>query len=431
MIPNLARTIFESYATDSETPSTERDGTFAPSMKAPPSDATNIFFRDYQPWSVIVPWMRLLRSMFPTHVRLVSVGTSFEGREILGLRVGVHPDNAEQPSGPRRTVVITGGAHAREWISTSTVSYVAYSLITAYGKSKLMTSLMEEFDFVFLPTINPDGYVYSWEEDRLWRKNRQQTSLPFCRGIDLDRSWDYEWDGDSPQNNPCYESYAGSEPFAAYETKQLSDWAKNETQNNGVQFVGFLDLHSYSEHIYFPFSYSCLSTPPDLENLEELAHGLAKAIRKTSGESYSVGAACEGNFATSADGNKKYFPRMESGGGSALDWFYHELKVHYSYQIKLRDTGSYGFLLPRHHIVPTGKEVYSAVIEFAKFYLQRHVQSEDTRPMTMEMLEQEEEALTAESETRHRASEQAFESQAFEAVEGAAEINWELKRKRR
>ena len=217
--------------------------------------------------------MELLESLFPTHTRIVKIGTSFEGRDILGLRVGVHPTNSEQPSEPRKTILITGGSHAREWISVSSVNYVLYSLVTAYGKDKEMTRLIEHFDWVFIPTLNPDGYVYSWENDRLWRKNRQQTSFRFCSGLDLDRAFGFQWEGEPTKGNPCSESYAGEIPFEGVESLKFANWVKNETVNNITTFIGYLDLHSYSQEILYPYSYSCDDIPPSLENLEEVALG--------------------------------------------------------------------------------------------------------------------------------------------------------------
>ncbi|CCX05101.1 hypothetical protein FPQ18DRAFT_295532 [Pyronema domesticum] len=326
-----------------------------------------LFFGDYQPWNVILPWMKLLESMFPSYVELLTIGQTHEGRDIHALKVGASEEEdgkrRRADGEKRRTVIITGAAHAREWISVSTVNYLAYSIITGYAKNdKGIDAMVNNIDWIFIPTVNVDGYVYTWEKDRLWRKNRQPTNLAFCQGIDLDRAYDFHFDN-SPQSaaNPCSEMFPGNYAFQATESKAFVQWAETYTKNNSAKIIGLLDLHSYSQQILYPYSYSCDHPPPDLENLEELGIGLAKAIQVQSGERYEVAAACEGTGFAS-------FPST-TGSGSMLDYFYAKLKVAWTYQIKLRDTGSYGFLLPKENIIPTGEEMLNLVKYFAQFVL--------------------------------------------------------------
>ena len=38
--------------------------------------------------------------------------------------------------------------------------------------------LVDELDWYIVPCVNPDGYAYTWSDDRLWRKTRHD-----ARGI--------------------------------------------------------------------------------------------------------------------------------------------------------------------------------------------------------------------------------------------------------
>ncbi|KAJ1329163.1 extracellular matrix protein 14 [Microdochium nivale] len=382
LIPNLSRAIAASFPSkspdDPELQSllrnrgvTESTKSWVPFLSKAAAGVDDLFFQDYQSFTTITTWMKFLESMFKArgHVRLISLGKSYEGRDIPALRVGLR-DGDEQERGRRDTILITGGIHAREWISTSSVNYLAWAFIRAIDSDPLVTTILENFDIVFAPVLNPDGYVYSWDVDRLWRKSRQPTTLSICPGFDLDHSFGFRWNSLQHQDEQCSESYGGHMPFEAVEAKRLADWAHNETQH-GTNFVAFIDLHSYSQQVLFPYEYSCDALPPSWETLQEVAFNLAKHLRLANGEPYTVASACEGAVgqgdeppkatATNKDAKNPELYRIENRGGAMVDYFFHEFGARHSYQIKLRDTGSYGFLLPSSAIVPTGDEVFQAM----------------------------------------------------------------------
>ncbi|TOF75441.1 carboxypeptidase, partial [Vibrio parahaemolyticus] len=74
--------------------------------------------------------------------------------------------------GSKPVIWIDCGIHAREWISTATCQYFLDQLTAGYGNDSQVTTLLDSYDFHIMPCTNPDGYVYTWTVDRLWRKNR-------------------------------------------------------------------------------------------------------------------------------------------------------------------------------------------------------------------------------------------------------------------
>lgn len=315
-----------------------------------------VFFKLYRPLESIDAWLDLLLQSYPDIVKIDTIGETYEGRPYNVVHVSVPDDDVSH--GDKKTIVITGGVHAREWISVSSVLYTVYAMLDLYESNPDDLKELAKLDFLFIPVLNPDGYEYSWTTDRLWRKNRQAVEggdNVSCLGIDIDHSYDFHWTESS--DSACGEEYAGSSPFEAYELR-IWDTYLNHT-NEGHKIWGYVDLHSYSQEVLYPYAFSCDQLPRDEENLIELAYGISKTIRLTSGKYYAVLPAC-------IDRDSDLIPDL--GAGTALDYMYHH-KLYWAYQIKLRDSGSHGFLLPEKYIQPVGEEISAGLKYFIKFIL--------------------------------------------------------------
>ncbi|ODV85855.1 hypothetical protein CANARDRAFT_180869, partial [[Candida] arabinofermentans NRRL YB-2248] len=327
MIDDLPQRIFETYPFNTAS----EDGDIKSNAE--------IFFRQYRDINVIYNWFDLLVETYPHLLTVEWIGQTYEGRDIKALRLTAHQENSKGI----KTIAITGGIHAREWVSVSTACYVLYQFLLDYeaGDPKAIFYL-KNMDFLFLPVMNPDGYSETWGTNRLWRKNKQETYNPRCQGIDIDHNFNFHFT--RSMDSPCGENYPGE---GAFESLESYAWDKylNETKHDHP-IHGYLDLHSYAEEVLYPYAFTCGELPRDEENLLELAYGLSQSIRLTSGKNYGVLSACE-------DKNSDLMPSM--GAGSALDYMYHN-KAYWAFVLKLRDSGSHGFLLPSKFIVPVGNE---------------------------------------------------------------------------
>ncbi|GAA6009297.1 hypothetical protein JCM10207_004340 [Rhodosporidiobolus poonsookiae] len=348
----------------------------------------------YHPYDSIHEVLGQLEERYPDWVRVFSIGQSSEGREIWAAKVtnlskvppeaaAVHAkeeeddddddDDDDDAIGPPPLVsllhkkrhkhkrqrklhfVVAGTQHAREWIAASTQLYLLHQLVAVGDEhgmqsEKQRAKLLNEVEFTFVPVVNPDGYVYSWETDRLWRKSRQPVGND-CLGIDLNRNWGFKFSPGS-RPNPCSDSYPGRAAFESVELRALSDFLADK--ENGVD--AFLDVHSFGQMLLYPYSYSCDARTADEENLAEAVLQMGKALKDVHGRQFETGSVCEVSL---------------TSPGESVDWTYAVGKIRWSFATELRDGGVFGFLLPPSQIRPSGEEMSAALRSLTQFILDK------------------------------------------------------------
>lgn len=173
--------------------------------------------------------------------RLVTIGTSLEGRPIVAVRLTSKPDT-QQPA-----VLITSGQHSRELPPVQITSRFIHLLTESYGTDPAITKLVDTRDIWVVPLVNPDGRTHVEKGDAMWRKNRRDNA-DGSRGVDTNRNADDHWsqgvdDGGS-------DSFRGSAPFSEPESRAIRDLA------NQQKFKIALDFHCYGGMILWPPGYS-------------------------------------------------------------------------------------------------------------------------------------------------------------------------------
>ena len=271
----------------------------------------------------------------PDLVAPFTIGTSLEGRPIRGIRIGKAP-----AGGP--VVLFNATQHAREWGATTTAMYIADRLLSSYGTDPRVTALLDRASVDVIPVCNPDGYVHTWTTNRLWRKNRRING-DGTFGVDLNRNWAFQWGGGGASAVPNDDTYRGPSPFSEPESAALRDYFIANTT-----LAGHIDFHAYSQLVLSPWGYT---TAPAPNNDAFLALGgeMKDAIRRTNGLNYTVGPIASTLYIAS---------------GSSVDHAYGAHGVP-SYTIEVRDTGTYGFVMPVTEILPNATENFAAALELA------------------------------------------------------------------
>ncbi|KAF2849648.1 hypothetical protein T440DRAFT_426160 [Plenodomus tracheiphilus IPT5] len=300
------------------------------------------WFNSYHPYDDHVEWWHELQESFPDNSNWTTTGTSYEGREIFG----VHLWGADGPGKP--AVLYHGTVHAREWIAAPTIEYITQQLVKGYQSGDNVTqSFLNQYDFYIFPFVNPDGFVFSQTNDRLWRKNRQpppaNAANQTCFGRDVNRNWETNWDADprGASPNPCSQTYRGEAPRDTPENRGLDDTVRKLRDTQGIKL--FIDWHSYSQLLLFPFGHRETLYAPELGKWTRTAALVSEEIRAQSDNATT--------FTYGASGATLY-PTT----GASVDHIYTIGRAEFSFTIELPDFGDFGFVLPPERIRPTVKE---------------------------------------------------------------------------
>ncbi|XP_035228738.1 carboxypeptidase B-like [Stegodyphus dumicola] len=301
----------------------------------------NAFFSSYRRLNEIHEFVDKLSEDYPNITEVISVGKSSEGRDLKAIKIGSKTSTKSSKS----AIWIDGGIHAREWISPATVTYIAYRLTNDYSSDEEVKDLVDHFDWYILPVVNPDGYEFSHNFNRMWRKSRRGGFI-FCKGVDLNRNFGFHWKEGGSSSSPCSDTYAGSQAFSEPETKAISDYLSQRKEN----FIAYLAVHSYSQLWLTPWGWTS-DLPDDYDQMVAVAQEATQALSEVHGTKYRIGSSTNILYVAT---------------GGADDWAYGSAGIKYSYTLELRDTGRYGFLLPSEQIIPTGEETFAGIKAMAK-----------------------------------------------------------------
>jgi hypothetical protein len=221
-------------------------------------------FRPYSGPGGLLEEYRALAAAHPSLIKLVTIGTTVQGTEIIALKVTRNAGTTRD--GRRPAVLYTAAQHAREWITPEMNRRLLRYYVDSYPSDGRIRSLLDTTELWFIPVANPDGYDHSFTEgNRLWRKNLRDNDgdgvITGSDGVDLNRNFPTKWgyDNEGSSSMPASDTYRG--PSAASEPEtQAYDGLLGR-----VDFAFLINYHSAAELLLYGVgSQVATATPDDL-----------------------------------------------------------------------------------------------------------------------------------------------------------------------
>jgi murein tripeptide amidase MpaA len=304
------------------------------------------FFNEFRPYNdAVAPDINeFLDHLLATYPALIS-------RETIGFTQAgnrpIHAYTVSGTSGPagKPALAFNATAHAREWITPMALLYIMDRLLQGYATDPETTALLDQLAIHFIPVMNPDGYIYSWDSERFWRKNRRNNG-DGTFGVDWNRNFSVAH-GTGSSFDTSSDTYNGGAPFTESETRAFRDFITNRPN-----IVAHIDFHAYSQLILYPYGYTTAPVPdPDGAIFRSVSQRLSDTILSVDGAFYTPQPIID----------------LYPTGGSSTDWVWAaENAFSWGFELRPADQFSGGFDPSPTLIRPTAEENLAAVRELLR-----------------------------------------------------------------
>ncbi|MFW6689730.1 M14 family zinc carboxypeptidase [Streptomyces sp. MAR4 CNX-425] len=259
----------ELFLTDAQAAGLERQGVDLTERKVPArakartEAAADGVFRPYSGPGGLREELTGIAREHPDLTKLVSIGTTLQGRDILALKLTKGARKVRD--GARPAVLYLSNQHAREWITPEMTRRLLHHFLDGYGEDRKLTRIVDTTELWFVLSANPDGYDWTHHPDgeRLWRKNMRDVNgdgaYTTGDGVDLNRNFAYKWgyDNEGSSPSPGSQTYRGPGPMSEPETRALDRFQKR------IGFEFGINYHSAAELILYGVGWQVATDTPD------------------------------------------------------------------------------------------------------------------------------------------------------------------------
>ncbi len=283
------------------------DPEYAARRDQPPEPTPEGFRLDlgYKDANMVADLLAAYSERFPRLTRRAQIGTSVEGRPIWALKISDRAGRDEREP----VILLDGGHHALELLSTEMVLDAIQTLLSGYGADPEMTRLVDGFEIWCVPLVNPDGnQAFMTRTMKAGRKNSRDINgdgqVEPREGVDLNRNYPFAWGtlGEIGSRSwPEHHRYRGPAPGSEPEVVAMMELARR------IRPVAAISYHTNGTIILSPYATGGVKNP-----LNDEAWPIAKEIAA----------------ATPRQPNRKYYrvrKRLYAVDGVSKDWLRHEL----------------------------------------------------------------------------------------------------------